>query len=118
MITGPSGGAIEFRDKVIPIRQSGALYELHLEPEKASVAVSGDLWHRRLGHRSYGDMRRLGELNVGVPKSLTYSGKCETCEVAKHTHSSFKRSVDHRASEPLLRAGAYWLMSYLWRRRL
>ena len=38
---------------------------------------------------------------MGVPKGLSKGGRCDICEVAKHTHHSFPRNAEHRAAKPL-----------------
>ena len=106
-----TGATIERGGVRVPLRRSGKLYLLDLlEPvaggseqghkEQAHVATEANLWHRRLGHRNYADIKRLGELGVGVPKGLSGEGKCDMCEMGKHTHHSFPRSAERRAKEP------------------
>ena len=67
----------------------------------AATACDAELWHRRLGHRNAADLRRLGELGVGVPANLRMGGVCDTCEVSKHTQRSFPKVAKHRATKPL-----------------
>ena len=105
-ISGNEIGMIEMGDNRIPLRRNKALYELVVRPKVGKRASTGnnaeelacgaaELWHDRLGHRNAEDMRRLGELDVGVPRGLHLDGKCEVCEVSKHTHASFNRSADY-----------------------
>jgi transposase InsO family protein len=102
----PSGGFIEMQGKTLPLRQSGRLYLLDLDKrmgkqEQAYVTEEDSmLWHLRLGHRNMADIKRLGELDVGVPKGLGGADKCGTCEVSKHKLSSFPRKAAHRATQP------------------
>ena len=111
---GPGKGTIKIGDAIIPIRQSGALYELNVraaskdqDQAAANVAIGRGAylkWHQRLGHRNAKDIARLGKLDVGVPADLRGEGECvcDACEVAKHTHASFPRSGGlHRAKKPL-----------------
>jgi hypothetical protein len=98
-----SAGGIE-----VPVRKEGGLFYLDLQPttNEANAVCGGakgsdaELWHARLGHRNYVDIKRLGEMGVGVPKGLSAPGKCDVCEVAKHTHTSFKREAKRSPKKP------------------
>ena len=107
---GNHGGMLEVNGLHIPINQNGPLYELDLHVETAArgletayAALDRDLWHRRLGHRNRDDLNKLGEMDIGIPKGLGGPGKCDTCEVGKHSHASFPGSAEHRAKVPLER---------------
>ena len=96
VVIDPSGGFIEVGGRIIPIRKTGPLYEVDMRvesatggPEMVHLAVNGDVWHARLGHRNAEDLKKLGKLGVRVPQGLNLSAKCEVCEVSKHRHSSF-----------------------------
>ena len=92
----------------VPAPEHGGLFTLMLKPTnpEAYMASGGDegavaeLWHARLGHRNYVDLKRLGEMNVGVPKGLSAPSKCEVCQVAKHTHTSFRKEAVRSPKEP------------------
>jgi hypothetical protein len=94
---GPDGGVIEIKGVKIPLRRDGGLYKVDATREQALVAVKkltyAD-WHRRTGHRNPADIRRMGKMGVGIPEGLSPSGKCDTCEVAKHTHASFPGTAE------------------------
>lgn len=105
-----NGGTIEVKGVVIPFYRDGNLFKVRLSPvvggsrseEKAYVAVEeAELWHRRVGHRNYADVRALGDRDVGIPRGLSHDDKCEVCEVAKHKHASFTNAADHQAKEAL-----------------
>ena len=103
---GEKVGRIDMDGMRIPLRHGGSLYELAVRPikrkPKAEEVAYGvaELWHERLGHRNGPDMRRLGDFGVGVPSGLQLEGKCESCELSKHTHASFNRTVDYSRLEP------------------
>jgi hypothetical protein len=92
----------------VPVRPQGGLFYLEVSPMSGEANMTSGgagggvaaLWHARLGHRNYVDVKRLGELDVGVPKGLAAPGKCDVCEVAKHTHTSFKREADRSPKRP------------------
>lgn len=71
----------------------------HDDPS-ALAASSSSLWHQRLGHRNGEDMRKLGNMAVGIPQGLKINGKCDTCEVAKHVRASFPASKKPRSKNP------------------
>jgi hypothetical protein len=101
---GSEGAVISCGGVDIPAQPEWSLFTLHLEPYTDTanqVSGGGDaqLWHARLGHRNFLDVRRLGELDVGVPKGLSIPGKCEVCEVSKHTHTSFSKEAVRRPKE-------------------
>lgn len=98
-------GRVSLGGKEFLARRTGSLYTLSVKPimEEANVASSSSdamLWHRRLGHRNFIDVRKLGELDVGVPQGLSIPGKCEVCEIAKHTHTSFSHEAVRTVKEP------------------
>lgn len=105
LIYEAGGGIIEMNGVQIPFYKRNRLYEVDLRiisKESAHVATAAsDLWHGRLGHRNEGDMQKLGDMNVGVPKDLKLGGKCDVCEVAKHHKASFPSSIKDRPQEPL-----------------
>lgn len=108
VVIEPDGAFIEVCDTFITIHKSGQLYEVEMEHEEAyhaeevaCAAVAPEVWHARIGHRNQDDMRRLGELDVGFPKGLSISSKCDTCSVSKHVHASFTPSPEQRAEAPL-----------------
>lgn len=108
VVIDSSGGFIEVQGRKIPIHKSGQLYEVDLHQESdqhavetAHIAVGSEVWHARLGHRNAEDIRKLGELGLGVPNVLTMGDKCDVCELSKHTHASFPRPVEHRVNGPL-----------------
>lgn len=68
--------------------------------ERAFAASTADLWHQRLGHRNMADVRRLGEQDVGIPTGLTIEGRCDICEVGKHSSQSFPSSAVRSATQP------------------
>lgn len=92
----------------IPIKPVGGLFEVKLRPQREAVdqaLTAADrnwiLWHKRLGHRNYTDIKKLSKLNVGVPEDLEPVGKCETCEVSKHTQRSFPKSRERKSTVPM-----------------
>jgi hypothetical protein len=98
-------GRVSLGGKEFLARRTGSLYTLSVKPivEEANVASSSSdamLWHGRLGHRNFIDVQKLGELNVGVPRGLNIPGKCEVCEIAKHTHTSFSHEAVRTVKEP------------------
>ena len=98
-------GRVSLGGKEFLARRTGSLYTLSVKPivEEANVASSSSdamLWHGRLGHRNFIDVQKLGELNVGVPQGLNIPGKCEVCEIAKHTHTSFSHEAVRTVKEP------------------
>ena len=104
------GGVIIFENKKrIPIQQVGQLYMVKLharvspEEQQAHVATDASLWHRRAGHRNYEDLKKLATMGVGVPEdlNLTDHEKCEVCEITKHKHASFPKTVNRQKREPL-----------------
>ena len=102
----PGKARVAINNVEIPIRQDGNLFVLDLEPGAADamhaedVSATAKLWHGRLGHRNYADLRKLGELDVGVPKGLSGDGKCDVCEITKHSHTSFKRDANRSVKAP------------------
>jgi hypothetical protein len=66
----------------------------------APLTSTAVMWHQRLGHRNEDDMRRLGNMGVGIPKGLNCGGKCDVCEVSKHIRASFPASKKPRSSKP------------------
>ena len=109
----------------IPVRRVGRLYSVKMKTAPADTSGSNDvgrgsgrasggqggatamaaasavLWHQRLGHRNEDDLVRLGKMGVGIPPGLKLSGKCDTCEVSKHTRASFSSSTRQRSKDPL-----------------
>ena len=91
----PGGEAyLQSADCKIPIIKRGGLRELDLFPpddrhEHAHVATSAALWHMRLAHVNNEYMRMLGQLDVGVPRSLHLPAKCRVCAVSKKKRQSF-----------------------------
>eukprot|EP00952_Eustigmatos_sp_NYUAD-ZCMA_P011360 46183-Eustigmatos_ZCMA.PRE.1 len=82
----PTGTVIERSVYKVPLRRAGRLQwiDLSVDPcagdscaggsEQAHVATEATLWHSRLGHRNYADIRRLGDLDLGVPKGVSDAG--------------------------------------------
>ena len=63
-----------------------------------------ELWHRRLGHCSLDEIRKLikHDLVEGLPKiSSRTEGICEPCAKGKHAKSSFKSKTVVTTSKPL-----------------
>lgn len=101
------------------LRQVGNLYELEYDrrypssggaggttnkEQALSVSEEEQLWHMRLGHRNMADIRKLASMDVGLPenfKGIKEGRSCDTCEVSKHTHTSFPRKEGRRASKPM-----------------
>lgn len=86
------------RDSPALLPEGGSL----MLDSKGAYAVTSPatLWHQRLGHRNIADVRRLGELDIGIPMGLTLECKCDTCEMGKHTSQSFPSSATRLASRP------------------
>lgn len=119
MHSNPDGAVVVMRGSRMPCIQSGQLHELFIcigrkrgaprlrEPEDANLAdhganaaVTAHLWHPSLGYRNMADVRKLGELDVGVPKGLAMDGKCDTCEMGKHAHTSLPSKVARAPTRP------------------
>lgn len=62
------------------------------------------VWHRRLGHRNYEDIREIfgrGLVKGGRLKDCNCREKiCQICVKGKMTRNKFPRHAEHRASEP------------------
>jgi hypothetical protein len=105
----------------LALRQVGNLYELSYgrcylnsggeqgeatKREQAfTVSDEEQLWHMRLGHRNMVDIKKLANMDVGLPGNFkgVKEGSCDICEVSKHTHTSFpsRGKEGRRASWPM-----------------
>ncbi|XP_052725874.1 retrovirus-related Pol polyprotein from transposon TNT 1-94 isoform X3 [Vigna angularis] len=75
--------------------ESHGLYHLRPSPHVGVVMESPSLLHAQFGHPSLAKLQQL------VPRLSTLSSlSCESCQLGKHTRSSFPRSVSQRASSP------------------
>lgn len=103
-----SGGAAIIRDGVVV-----AVADLHkdqfvLRQQMETVcAVSSSKancvhdWHRRLGHRDFGAIRKLAQLSNDVKiKSCDCDDTCEVCIRGKMQRTSFPKESESRASVP------------------
>ena len=111
-----NGGKIEFEnDQVIVTKDNdviltgkkdnSGLYVVNINPlkkEAANLTVDNSVyeWHRKLGHLSLENMRRLTELSVGFGLGKGKLEACEVCQDAKQTRRPFKNSRA-RATRPL-----------------
>ena len=101
-----TGGFLQYGDTRFPFEARGNLYTMSFQPttlDCATTAISsGDLWHRRCGHRNGADIKQLGELGL-LPPRLQLPDVCDTCQVGKHKKHSFRGSLDAGVSRPLQR---------------
>lgn len=121
LFRGPSNAVIVTQSGTeLPLRKVGNLYELEYsgrspnsggkestkEEQALNVSDEEQLWHARLGHRNMMDIKKLAGMDVGLPTSFkgVKEGSCDTCEVGKHTHTSFPskgKEEGRRASFPM-----------------
>lgn len=71
----------------------------------ASVAVSTDVWHRRLGHPRESVVRTAAKLSESgtVLRAADSLAKCEVCLVNKTTQQAHPKRTNHQAVAPLER---------------
>ncbi|KAM7499356.1 hypothetical protein LguiA_023770 [Lonicera macranthoides] len=72
---------------------------LHTSTSERKIADELWLWHRRLGHASFGYLKKLFPNLVNNTDSSVFH--CETCELAKSHRTSFKPSLS-RSSVPFM----------------
>jgi hypothetical protein len=111
VLLGATATQIEAKNQVFPIHHNKgkSLYEvsiirrhnsyptsgagqLALWTKSATSTASEDLaltWHRRMGHRNMGDLLALSKAGIGIPALKDISTKCDTCQLGKHTRTSF-----------------------------
>ena len=75
--------------------ESNGLYYLAcpIAPTAFTSAPSVDLLHNRMGHPS---LSKLQKMVPGLSKLSSI--KCESCQLGKHTRSSFPKKLNNRAS--------------------
>ena len=66
----------------------------------ATAADSKELWHFRLGHLNYNDMKQL-DLPVAIPDNVKTIESCEDCAKCKLIRAPFASGSSYRAKEPL-----------------
>lgn len=69
----------------------------------APPLTQDEVWHRRVGHPHNKVLKQLGRMGVGVPANLELSAKCDTCEISKHTRTTFPKATRTRAERRLVR---------------
>ncbi|KAL4304119.1 hypothetical protein GQ457_10G006780 [Hibiscus cannabinus] len=89
-------------------RNQSRLYKITLKTSKqvclqTSLDDPAWLWHARLGHVNFHDLKVMGEkkLAVGVPLLSRPNKFCETCVISKHVRSPFPNQANFRAEKPL-----------------
>jgi len=107
---------IEKAGMLIKVQGQGSLYSLvekrkPVETGHAHVSLtasqSGELWHRRLGHLSYGGVRKLmgNDMVKGMPpvsrNQPAASAICEPCVLAKHHRDPFPKSSSRQVRNKL-----------------
>jgi hypothetical protein len=78
-------------------REYQGLYQLTLPSSLSAFVsvVSPLLHHNRLGHPSLSKLQKMGSYLPTIS-----SLECESCQLGKHTLSSFLKQVNHRATSP------------------
>ena len=64
----------------------------------------GELWHQRLGHMNFKDMKKIGAIEAvkGLPKlGKNEVGVCGPCQMGKQTKVAHKRTKDVNTKRPL-----------------
>lgn len=111
-----NGGEVHFSKKEVTItkekqiimrgyKNSNGLYIIDVEKEKEVLAAYEEklLWHRKLGHMNFNNMKKIGRLCDGLPENfakLHSDTTCEVCIMAKHVRNPFS-TVRYKATRPL-----------------
>ncbi|KAK0584868.1 hypothetical protein LWI29_020042 [Acer saccharum] len=77
--------------------------EARIVSNHVSMDEQIELWHERLGHMNFRDLRTLGKFNCvrGLPKlGKKANGICGPCQQGKQTKSMHKKGISHEFSAP------------------
>lgn len=89
---------VEMVNKSFPIKWSSST-------ETAMVAKNevAELWHQRLGHTGYSNLKILQSMNMvlDLPKFVVEKEGCESCILSKHSRDSFPKESETRATKKL-----------------
>ena len=78
-------------------KRGGKLSQTHQANSKDKAETLVWLWHRRLGHLSFGYLKKLKPLLFSNISNLEF--KCETCELTKSHRIAYLPSLN-KSSEP------------------
>lgn len=93
----------------IPHRNNSGLYELNfrkaIHANVSSRQNELELWHKRMGHLNYDDMKKLQTQTEGINTKFSSSSRdlCEICIEGKQTH------MPHNKRKRATRAQSVWL---------
>lgn len=91
---------------IVKVMPKGGVYKLSTDSSCMLASYNSNcamVWHRRLGHLNYDDMRRMRD---GAVDGISFDDgaevvrRCTTCMIGKHSRTSFKQSST-RAVAPL-----------------
>lgn len=73
------------------------------ESEMVANSCAAELWHKRLGHTGYSNLKMMQskEIVVGLPKFKVDKERCESCILSKHSRDPFPKESESRAREKL-----------------
>jgi len=113
-----NGGTVKFSQQEVEIikedtvikgrKDSNGLYCLKLDCAESSMFSENsqlsviELWHKKLGHMSYENMKKLIPMSFGMEtlKITSNIAKCETCIISKQRRTSFGKTRT-KATRPL-----------------
>jgi len=91
-----NGGFVKFDDESyissenvkFPLVEENSLYYWKVEAEHhRSFSSDIKIWHQRLGHNNYEDLRKLKHHVDGLPDLPTATNDCDTCDLEKSRRS-------------------------------
>ncbi|KAL4383663.1 hypothetical protein GQ457_15G023980 [Hibiscus cannabinus] len=108
-----AGDTMKMSDKsgklLMPVKRTqNRLYKITLKtPKQVCLLTSLEdptwLWHARLGHVNFHDLKMTGDkkLALGIPLFSRLNKLCDTCVIAKHARSPFPNQANFKTEKPV-----------------